>query len=685
MFQCFSVSKNKPKKNVLPIILILIFLLQFIVISPFHEFPLNDDWVHTDTIKHWADTGEFRMLPFAGPTFYVPILYGTALVKIFGFSFSLLRISTLVLTGATLMLLYFFLLKIGAKPFLAFIGALTFWWNPLTYNLSFTFMTDIPALFLLLASIYCYYTGFKKTPPLLGEGKGGVRLSTFWLFSGSLLSVIGFFTRQTNILLLVAAGIYVAVNFIKNFLSFRARLKAESRNLSCAISSPQKDSSTSLPWVASARLAEAPAKRVGMTKSMFFFSFIIPLLLGAVVYFFLASKNLLPQSAGTHIIQGEGRLLGHIKWWLWYTPMYLGLFLLPLTAGWIIKHKEIWKKYSFQCLILFLVGSAFAIRQFFHLQFPYVRNMISVFGLGPMQDALAGTLIPLFPPFVWTLITALCAIGAGLLIYVVFLRTKVLPLARKGRVAAHVPLYAVGGGREGVSGVLNPLAFINLFGLLYLVPLLIFESFDRYYLPLLLVFIILIIQKIKDMPFSYKTACLMLIPFTLFGITQTHHYLAWNAARWEMISSYLLSSSYIEAPAEFSIIPTSSGIPERIEKPIQNQEWIPLTSLERLGMRTVAFRPASGVEMTRKINAGYEWNGWYGYWLAEAWKQANPDAQSASPHWWIRTLFPNNTEEYMVSFSPLPGYRAIYLDVTGRQELSVWNPNKNIYLLHKRP
>ena len=107
--------KNKYSKYLFLILIAVLFATQFFFISPQGGFALNDDWVHTDTILHWVQTGNFRLMPFAGPTFYVPILYGAALTKIFGFSFTLLRESTLVLTFFLLFTFYFLLNKFSNK------------------------------------------------------------------------------------------------------------------------------------------------------------------------------------------------------------------------------------------------------------------------------------------------------------------------------------------------------------------------------------------------------------------------------------------------------------------------------------------------------------------------------------------------------------------------------------------
>jgi hypothetical protein len=61
------------------LIIAILFLLQFLVVSPFGSFPLNDDWVHMEMIQHWVETGNFRMNPYTGPLLFFPIVYGSSL------------------------------------------------------------------------------------------------------------------------------------------------------------------------------------------------------------------------------------------------------------------------------------------------------------------------------------------------------------------------------------------------------------------------------------------------------------------------------------------------------------------------------------------------------------------------------------------------------------------------------
>lgn len=512
-----------------------LFLAQFYFISPVGEFALNDDWVHSDTIKHWVETGSFRLMPYAGPTFYAPILYGAALTRIFGFSFTILRVSTLILTSILTITFYLFLNKLTRHPALSFVGALTLWLNPIFFNLSFTFMTDIPALLFLMLSIYFYYLAFETK-------------KWQWFFYGSIFSIIGFYTRQTDILILAAAGLY----------------------------------------------ALKEIKRIGFKNLLMGFG--LPLAIGGAIYSYLTIYNLLPQSVGSHAIETVPRLLGHMKWWLWYTPIYLGLFVLPLTGGWFTAHLRQLKNKKLWLLLLCFVGAALAIRQIYHLQFPYVDNIISLYGLGPMKSVIAGNLKLLAPSWVWGVITLTAAAGLALLILVL-------------------------GKRHNNS---EPIGFIYLFGWLYLIPILLFKSFDRYFLPLLLVIIIALSQNLKHLKFNYLFAVLILIPVGAYSLSQTDYYLKWNQARWELADSIL-----------------ETGVP------------------------------------AEQIDGGYEWDGWHSYWSAT--DSGIKNGPETAP-WWIYQIFVNNTEDYIVSFSPFNGYETVTM-----KKIEAFNPNDTLFLLRKSP
>ena len=228
------------------------------------------------------------------------------------------------------------------------------------------------------------------------------------------------------------------------------------------------------------------------------------------------------------------------------------------------------------------------------MQFPYVDNIISLYGLGPIQSVIAGNLKLLAPSWAWGLITLIAAASLALSIFI---------LNKKHNNS-------------------EPIGFIYLFGWLYLIPILLFKSFDRYFLPLLLVIIIALAQNLKHLKFNYLIAILILIPVGAYSLTQTDHYLRWNQARWELADSVL-----------------KQGVP------------------------------------AEQIDGGYEWNGWHGYWSAA--NSGIKNGPKTAPLW-IYQLFVNNTEDYITSFSQFKGYETI-----ATKNINALNSNNALYLLKK--
>ena len=111
------------------------------------------------------------------------------------------------------------------------------------------------------------------------------------------------------------------------------------------------------------------------------------------------------------------------------------------------------------------------------------------------------------------------------------------------------------------------------------------------------------------------------ILIAFFSLSQTDHYLSWNQARTQL-ATYPPESTAIES-----------------------------------------------------IDGGYEWNGVHAYW--SAYESTLTAGTNTSP-WWIRNMFFNNTEEYIVSWTPIPGYRILQ-----KESLSTWHPHDTLFLLHR--
>ena len=182
------VLKNFLLKHRYYFLLLLIFFLAEIIVNPFGEFPLNDDWSYSKSVKIFLDTGNIQIGDWAAMSLAAHILWGALFAKIFGFKFFVLRFSTLIISYSTVCILFFVLKKITQTNLTALIASLCLMFNPIFFNLSNTFMTDVGFLFCVLACTACVLK--------FQESKSPVYFFLFFFFS-----LWATFTRQLGILL----------------------------------------------------------------------------------------------------------------------------------------------------------------------------------------------------------------------------------------------------------------------------------------------------------------------------------------------------------------------------------------------------------------------------------------------------------------------------------------------------
>jgi Dolichyl-phosphate-mannose-protein mannosyltransferase len=107
-------------------------------------------------VEHFLETGELRMLEWSAHYPLAQILWGALFSRLLGFSFTALRLSTLVLAWAGLLAFYGTLREVGVRPRLAGLGTLMLWGNPVVFVLSHSFMTDVPFVSLMNAALFGY-------------------------------------------------------------------------------------------------------------------------------------------------------------------------------------------------------------------------------------------------------------------------------------------------------------------------------------------------------------------------------------------------------------------------------------------------------------------------------------------------------------------------------------------------
>lgn len=140
-----------------------IYVVYVLVVSPRHEFPLMDDWAYAQTVRHLLDTGQLRISEWASTTLIFQVYWGALFARLFGgFSFTALRWSTFVFSFITSLALYALLRQLDLGAAAAWLGSLTLVVNPIFVYLSYTFMSDVFYIGLMLLSLAFYVRGIRR-------------------------------------------------------------------------------------------------------------------------------------------------------------------------------------------------------------------------------------------------------------------------------------------------------------------------------------------------------------------------------------------------------------------------------------------------------------------------------------------------------------------------------------------
>ena len=162
-----------------------------VVINPFRETAVMDDWAYARMVKSYLETGIHEADAWVAANPLMQIQWGALFSYVFGFSQATLRLSTLVLAGVGVGSFYLLARDHDLGKRQAAMLALVFAASPLFLQLSFTFMTDVPFLSFLLLSMLLY-----------GRALCSGRLSLF--VAASLAGAAAVLTRQFGAVLVPA-------------------------------------------------------------------------------------------------------------------------------------------------------------------------------------------------------------------------------------------------------------------------------------------------------------------------------------------------------------------------------------------------------------------------------------------------------------------------------------------------
>lgn len=183
-----------------------------LVADPRANMPFIDDFSYTKTALDFARTGHFIYNGWAVEILGWLVPWGALFIKLFGFSFNVVRLSMLPIDMATVYLFHQILRRFGVNPQNAILGTLTMGLSPLFMPLAASYMTDVPGLLVILLCIYMCQRAVAATSD---------RAALLWLTFAMLLNVAGGTVRQIAWL-----GSLIMVPSTAWFLRERKEMKA---------------------------------------------------------------------------------------------------------------------------------------------------------------------------------------------------------------------------------------------------------------------------------------------------------------------------------------------------------------------------------------------------------------------------------------------------------------------------
>lgn len=121
---------------------------------PVAEMGFLDDWSYVKTAQVFAQTGHFVYNGWATAMLGWQVVWGALFIRLFGFSFTVVRLSTLVVAMATIALFHVTLVRFGINARNAVLGTLVLGLSPLFMPVAASFMTDVSGLFVIVLCLY---------------------------------------------------------------------------------------------------------------------------------------------------------------------------------------------------------------------------------------------------------------------------------------------------------------------------------------------------------------------------------------------------------------------------------------------------------------------------------------------------------------------------------------------------
>jgi Dolichyl-phosphate-mannose-protein mannosyltransferase len=434
---------------------------------------VSDDFLYARSVDVLLSDGELLILPASAATLVFQVVWGGLFAGIFGHSFGVLRVGTVVFTLASTIAVYGLCKELGLDNIRSSLGAAVFLFNPLGYVLSFTFMTESYFVGLLAFSAFFYARG-------LGDGEVRER----WIVAGSVAAALAFLVRHQGILVPLGVLTYLGVS---------GRLRRDRPSL-----------------------------------RLVFQVLLVPALAAAAYFLWFRLVHAVPASSAQDNFfeawfdAGFSDVVELVRRVFFIEVMFIGLFALPIGLGAVPRLPRLVRSTPRSAWLTFaaIVAAAVAAAVTFglRLQMPYVAQFLSTRGLGPPGD-LHGGRLPLFGRDTRNLLTLACAMAAFVLLLALCRRLRLLRSPANG--AAGVVLCVLLWQAVGVLAVSMALHDTSV-------------SRDRYFLPLLPLAVCAGLWALRDVGVNLPVALVVTAGLAVFSVTGTHDFLEYQAATWQV-------------------------------------------------------------------------------------------------------------------------------------------------------
>ena len=158
-----------------------------LLIWPVADLPYGDDTAYTHMALNLAQTGHMAYDGWEAVVQILHTYWGALAIRLFGFSFLTVRLSTVPYALGSVWLCYLLARRAGLAAKAALFVTLLLGLSPMFLPVALSYMTDIPGVFFLFASLY----SFARAEEIAGEPK-----SFGWLALGTAAGLIGGTGRQ---------------------------------------------------------------------------------------------------------------------------------------------------------------------------------------------------------------------------------------------------------------------------------------------------------------------------------------------------------------------------------------------------------------------------------------------------------------------------------------------------------